>query len=113
MSDDENRNRRGSAQRQLTDRERFAHELPGYHDPLAGFGGAPPALSALTLRLVLASFGLVVRVAGTVLFAQARAPGWFTVVLAVLAGIAVIDIAASFAASGAANPDSAGGHQCC
>jgi hypothetical protein len=32
---------------------------PDHHDPLAGFGGAPPAQSALTLRLVLAAFGLV------------------------------------------------------
>jgi hypothetical protein len=31
-----------------------------YHDPTAGFAGAPPARSALTLRLVLSAFGLVV-----------------------------------------------------
>jgi hypothetical protein len=30
-----------------------------YHDPTAGFAGAPPARSALTLRLILASFGLL------------------------------------------------------
>jgi hypothetical protein len=30
-----------------------------HHDPTAGFAGAPPARSALTLRLILASFGLV------------------------------------------------------
>jgi hypothetical protein len=30
---------------------------PDYHNPLAGFGGAPPAYSALTLRLVLATLG--------------------------------------------------------
>jgi hypothetical protein len=29
-----------------------------YHDPTAGFAGAPPARSALTLRLILASCGL-------------------------------------------------------
>lgn len=33
---------------------------PDYHDPTAGIGGAPPASSALTLRLVLAIFGFVV-----------------------------------------------------
>jgi hypothetical protein len=93
MSDDENGNRHGSAQGQFGDRERFAHGLPGYHDPLAGFGGAPPALSGLTLRLVLAIFGLVVCGAGTVLLALAGAPVGFTVVVAVLAVIAVIDIA--------------------
>jgi hypothetical protein len=48
MSDDENGNRPGNAQGQLSDRERFAHGLPGYHDPLGGFRGAPPALSART-----------------------------------------------------------------
>jgi hypothetical protein len=30
-----------------------------YHDSTAGFVGAPPARSALTLRLILASFGLL------------------------------------------------------
>jgi hypothetical protein len=63
--------------------------------------------------VVPVSFGLVVYGAGTVRLALARTPVGFTVVLAVLAGIAVIDIAVSFAASGAANPDRAGGHQCC
>ncbi|MGH4017049.1 MAG: hypothetical protein ACRDSL_24605 [Pseudonocardiaceae bacterium] len=28
----------------------YERGLPGYHDPTAGFGGASPALSALTLR---------------------------------------------------------------
>ena len=37
----------------------YEHGLPGYHDPTAGFGGASPARSALTLRAVLAAFGLV------------------------------------------------------
>jgi choline-glycine betaine transporter len=31
---------------------------PDYHDPTRGLGGAAPAQSALTLRLVLALFGL-------------------------------------------------------
>jgi hypothetical protein len=90
---DENGNRHSSAQNQPSERERFAHGLPGYHDPLAGFGGAPPTLNALTLRLVLAVFGLVVCAVGTVLLAVAGAPVGFTVVVAVLAVIAVIDIA--------------------
>jgi hypothetical protein len=37
-----------------------ARAHPGYHDPTAGWSGAPPARSALTLRIVLASYGLVV-----------------------------------------------------
>ena len=36
----------------------YERGLPGYHDPTAGFGGAAPARSALTLRAVLAGFGL-------------------------------------------------------
>jgi Flp pilus assembly protein TadB len=90
---DESGTRRGSAQNQLSERERFAHGLPGYHDPLAGFGGPPPTLNALTLRLVLAIFALAVCAVGTVLLAVAGAPVGFTVVVAVLAVIAVIDIA--------------------
>lgn len=80
-------------EQRLRERERFGRGQPGYHDPISGFGGAPPALSALTLRLVLASFGLVVCTAGAVLLALAGAPVGFTAVIAVLAAIAVIDIA--------------------
>ncbi|MHA3947569.1 hypothetical protein [Cellulomonas bogoriensis] len=32
---------------------------PDHHDPTSGWGGAPPAYSALTLRIVLAGFGVV------------------------------------------------------
>ena len=39
-------------------RERYQEGLPGYHDPTAGIGGASRASSALTLRLILAVFGL-------------------------------------------------------
>lgn len=64
-----------------------------YHDPLTGVGGAPPAHSALTLRLVLAGFGLIVCIAGAVGWGYAGAPVAFVVLLAVLAVIAAIDIA--------------------
>lgn len=64
---------------------------PDYHDPLAGFGGAPPAQSALTLRLVLASFGLVVCTGGAVGAALAGSTG-FCVLLAVLALTALVDV---------------------
>src|SRR3954464_1359130 len=40
-------------------RKEYEQGLDDYHDPTAGFGGAPPARSALTLRAVLAAFGLV------------------------------------------------------
>jgi hypothetical protein len=62
-----------------------------YHDPTAGIGGAPPARSALRLRLVLASFGVVVCSAGAVAFAMIDKPVLVAVV-AVLAVIAIVDI---------------------
>ena len=46
-------------QREGDDRQRRAR--PGYHDPTHGIGGAPPARSALTLRLVLAAVGVTGR----------------------------------------------------
>jgi Flp pilus assembly protein TadB len=55
-------------------------------------GGAGAARSALTLRLVLAVFGLVVCVVGGVVVLAAGAPLWFAVVLFVLAAIALIDL---------------------
>jgi Family of unknown function (DUF6343) len=73
-------------------REEYEQGLPDYHDPTAGFAGAPPARSALTLRLVLAVFGLVVCVAGGVAFLVAGLPVWAAIVLFVLAGIALVDI---------------------
>src|SRR5438270_313538 len=45
--------------RQPRTREEDPRGLPGYHDPTAGFGGSTPARSALTLRAVLAGFGLL------------------------------------------------------
>jgi membrane protein implicated in regulation of membrane protease activity len=78
-----------SRQRSRADYERG---LPDYHDPTAGIGGAPPAQSALTLRLVLATFGLVVCVAGGVVVLAAGAPLWFAVLLFVLAAVALVDL---------------------
>src|SRR4051812_8538916 len=49
----------------------FSAGLPDHHDPTAGIGGAAPARSALTLRLVLAAFGLVVCVVFGVLSLRA------------------------------------------
>ena len=63
-----------------------------YHDPTAGFGGAPPARSALTLRVVLAAFGLVFS-AGAAWFAFAAGLSWLGWVLVVVAVIAVVDLA--------------------
>jgi membrane protein implicated in regulation of membrane protease activity len=79
--------------RRARSRDDYRHGLPDHHDPTAGIGGAPPAQSALTLRLVLAAFGLVVCVAGGVAVLVAGAPVWFPVVLFVLAAVALADLA--------------------
>jgi hypothetical protein len=67
-----------------------SYDPDDYHDPTAGIGGAPPARSALGLRLVLALFGFVVCVAGAVAFGIVGLPAG-AVVLAVLAVAAAID----------------------
>lgn len=66
---------------------------PGHHDPTAGIGGAAPAQSALTLRLVLAVLGLVVCGLGAVLFARAGLPTGLVAVLVALALVALVDLA--------------------
>lgn len=78
--------------RKYTHEERETRARPGYHDPTADWAGAPPARSALTLRLVLAGFGLVVcglaSAAFVVLTHQAVLAGIF----AFLAAVALVDI---------------------
>jgi hypothetical protein len=81
-----------SEPRKPRSREDYERGLPDYHDPTAGFAGAPPAQSALTLRLVLAVFGLVVCVAGGILFLAVGAPVWGAVVLFLLGAVALVDI---------------------
>lgn len=74
------------------ERGRPERGLPDHHDPTAGFGGAPPALSALTLRLVLAAFGLVVCTGLAIAFYLADAPVLLWAGAAVLAVIALVDL---------------------
>jgi Family of unknown function (DUF6343) len=69
----------------------YRRGLDDYHDPTAGIGGAPPARSALTLRLVLAAFGLVFCGVTAVIAARADLPV-LAVLLGVLAVIALIDL---------------------
>jgi hypothetical protein len=69
----------------------YERGLPDHHDPTAGYGGAPPARSALTLRAVLAAFGLVF-CAGAAWFAFAADFTWMGVVLVVLAVVALVDL---------------------
>jgi hypothetical protein len=75
-------------------KERYRKGVPGYHDPTARIGGAAPATSALTLRLWLAVFGLVVCAALAIWLYVLDVPSGFVVVLVVLAATALIDIAA-------------------
>jgi hypothetical protein len=65
---------------------------PGYHDPTYEMAGAAPARSALTLRLVLATFGLIVLGGGAVLLALLGEPAWEVIVVALLAAVALIDL---------------------
>jgi hypothetical protein len=58
---------RPDGSRRRRSRADYERGLPDYHDPTAGFGGAPPARSALTLRLWLASIGTVLCVLACVL----------------------------------------------
>ena len=81
-----------SEPRKPRSREDYERGLPDYHDPTAGFAGAPPAQSALTLRLVLAVFGLMVCVAGGIVFLAAGLPVWAAVVLFVLGAVALVDL---------------------
>jgi Family of unknown function (DUF6343) len=72
-------------------REEYERGLPGYHDPTAAFGGAALARSALTLRAVLAAFGLVFCAVATVLMIRAGLAA-LGVVFALLAGVALVDL---------------------
>lgn len=73
------------------DRDFYRQGLDGYHDPTEGIGGAPPARSALTLRLWLAGFGLVFCGVAAGIAAWAGA-GVLAAALGVLAAIAVLDL---------------------
>ncbi len=67
--------------------------LPDYHNPLSRIGGSPPARSALTLRLVLAIFGLILATAGAIVLGLAEAPVGFVILLVAIALVAAVNIA--------------------
>lgn len=70
----------------------YSHGLPGYHDVLAKKMDAPSALSALTLRLWLAGFGLVFcALSATLLFVLVPGLTWFAWVLVAFAVVAAVD----------------------
>jgi hypothetical protein len=64
----------------------------GLPDWIASVTGAAPAQSALTLRLFLAVFGLVLFASTAVLFAVLDLPAGLVIAAAVLAGIAAVDL---------------------
>jgi hypothetical protein len=64
-----------------------------YHDPTAGIGGAPPARSALTLRLVLAGWGFVICGVAAAAFLTVVTAPVPAAVAAFLAAVAAVDIA--------------------
>ncbi|NIH85944.1 DUF6343 family protein [Amycolatopsis granulosa] len=72
-------------------RAEYERGLPGYHDPTAGFGGAAPTYSALTLRIWLASIGIVLAIGTAVLFATIHA-WWVTVLMSLLVVGLVVDL---------------------
>ena len=72
--------------------EPTGQDRPGYHDPLAGLGGAAPAQSALTLRLVLAVVGLVCGIVGAAALSRVNAPTWAVALLVLVAVTAVVDV---------------------
>ena len=73
-------------------RKDYERGLPDHHDPTAGFAGARPAQSALTLRLLLAVFGLVVCIVGAIGVLVVDAPAWAAIALFVVAAVAAVDI---------------------
>jgi Family of unknown function (DUF6343) len=73
-------------------RRDYSRGLPDHHDPTAGIGGAAPAQSALTLRLVLAVFGFVVCAVLGFLALRLDVPRVFGIVLLVLAVVAAVDV---------------------
>jgi lysozyme family protein len=92
MNDERSPRERELEKRRQLERERFGRGLPDHHDPTAGVDGAPAALSALTLRLVLAVFGLLACTAGAIALAHVAAPVAYTAAIAVLAVVAAVDI---------------------
>lgn len=63
-----------------------------FHDPLAGLGGSPLARSALTLRAILAIFGLVFCTATAMGLGFAGASRWYVISLTGLALVAAVDL---------------------
>ncbi|HET6503146.1 MAG TPA: DUF6343 family protein [Amycolatopsis sp.] len=72
-------------------REEYQRGLPDYHDPTAGYGGAAPTYSALTMRIWLAALSVLLCAGAAVLFSRYSA-WWAVVLLAVVAAGCVVDL---------------------
>jgi hypothetical protein len=73
-------------------RDRKERQMPARRTSEPGSGGLPPARSALTLRLILAAFGLTVFVAATVISILLSVPYGVTAGFAVFALIALVNL---------------------
>ncbi|MBA0127758.1 hypothetical protein H0B56_19610 [Haloechinothrix sp. YIM 98757] len=62
-------------------REEYARGLPDYHDPTAGWAGAAPMYSALTLRLWVSGIGILFCVATGIVALRMDGWLWFALVL--------------------------------
>lgn len=78
-------------ERRKRSRAEYEQGLPGYHDPTAGYGGAAPTLSPLTLRAVIAAIMLVITAVAAGFAFVFRYPG-FGIAFVVLAAIALGDL---------------------
>lgn len=70
----------------------YTRGLDDYHDPTGRFAGYPPARSALTLRLWLASFGLLM-FAGAAFIAVMANHALLTVLFIAFAVLAAVNLA--------------------
>jgi Family of unknown function (DUF6343) len=87
------KSRSGLVRRKYTPQERERRAREDYHDPTAGIGGAPPTRSALTLRLILAAFGLLACTAGAVVFLVVVSQPVIAGIWAFFAATAIADMA--------------------
>ena len=85
-------------------RRREGEGRADHHDPTAGVGGAAPARSVLTLRLVLATFGLIVCSVGAVVLGAAGVHPTVVAVFALLAVVAVVDLVVIWRRKGRGEP---------
>lgn len=70
----------------------YAAGLPDHHDATSGIGGAPPALSALTLRRLLAGLGIVLFGGGAIGVLAVDGSPALAALLGLVAVVAVVNL---------------------